>query len=146
MSDKEEVSEEEITDADYYLPVANVSRIMKTRLPPQGKVAKEAKEAVQECVTEFICFITSEYPFSFNYYNIFFSLILFIANDRCVQEKRKTINGDDILWAMTNLGFDRYIEPLKIYLQKYREVFKKFYIFLSFRHLNQIEDKEEWME
>lgn len=73
MSDKEEASEEEITDADYYLPVANVSRIMKTRLPPQGKVAKEAKEAVQECVTEFICFITSEYLFLFIYTTFIFS-------------------------------------------------------------------------
>ena len=44
------------------------------------------------------------------------------ANDRCIQEKRKTVTGDDILYAMTTLGFDAYIEPLKLYLQKYREV------------------------
>jgi hypothetical protein len=37
-------------------------------------------------------------------------------------EKRKTINGEDILFAMTTLGFDNYVEPLKLYLQKYREV------------------------
>ena len=37
------------------------------------------------------------------------------------QEKRKTINGDDLLWAMSTLGFDKYVEPLKIYLAKYRE-------------------------
>lgn len=37
-------------------------------------------------------------------------------------EKRKTINGEDILFAMTSLGFDNYVEPLKLYLQKYREV------------------------
>jgi hypothetical protein len=58
----------------------------------------------QECCTEFIGFITSE------------------ASDRCHQEKRKTINGEDILWAMQSLGFDHYIEPLKMYLQAYREV------------------------
>lgn len=39
-------------------------------------------------------------------------------------EKRKTINGEDILFAMTTLGFDNYVEPLKLYLQKYREVTK----------------------
>lgn len=68
-------------------------------------------------------------------------------------EKRKTINGEDILFAMTTLGlfnyeitflllvfivffycsvifnslftgFDNYVEPLKIYLQKYREATK----------------------
>ena len=38
-----------------------------------------------------------------------------------MQEKRKTINGDDLLWAMSTLGFDKYVEPLKLYLSKYRE-------------------------
>lgn len=60
----------------------------------------------QECVSEFICFITSE------------------ASDKCQQEKRKTINGEDILWAMSTLGFDKYVDPLKIYLAKYRESVK----------------------
>ena len=44
------------------------------------------------------------------------------ASERCHQEKRKTINGEDILFAMSTLGFDSYVEPLKMYLQKYREV------------------------
>lgn len=41
-----------------------------------------------------------------------------------MQEKRKTINGDDLLWAMSTLGFDKYVEPLKIYLSKYREAIR----------------------
>lgn len=45
-----------------------------------------------------------------------------LASDRCQQEKRKTINGEDILWAMQSLGFENYTEALKIYLAKYREV------------------------
>ncbi|CAG0893033.1 unnamed protein product [Darwinula stevensoni] len=69
-------------------------------------IAKDARECVQECVSEFISFITSE------------------ASDRCHQEKRKTINGEDILFAMSTLGFDNYVEPLKLYLQKYREAMK----------------------
>ena len=44
------------------------------------------------------------------------------ASDKCQREKRKTINGDDLLWAMQTLGFEEYIEPLKVYLAKYREV------------------------
>lgn len=72
------------------------------------QIAKDARECVQECVSEFISFITSE------------------ASDRCFQEKRKTINGEDILYAMSNLGFDNYVEPLKLYLQKYREVIQIF--------------------
>lgn len=44
------------------------------------------------------------------------------ASDKCQREKRKTINGDDLLWAMTTLGFEEYVEPLKFYLTRYREV------------------------
>lgn len=42
---------------DSYIPVA---RIMKIALPDNAKIAKEAKECMQECVSEFISFITSE--------------------------------------------------------------------------------------
>lgn len=82
---------------------APVARIMKTALPENAKIAKEAKECMQECVSEFISFITSE------------------ASEKCHQEKRKTVNGEDILFAMTSLGFENYAEALKIYLSKYRE-------------------------
>eukprot|EP00955_Chlamydomonas_euryale_P113359 366212-Chlamydomonas_euryale.AAC.23 len=43
------------------------------------------------------------------------------ASDKCLKEKRKTINGDDLLCAMSTLGFEEYVEPLKLYLQKFRE-------------------------
>jgi nuclear transcription Y subunit beta len=46
---------------------APVARIMKMALPDNAKIAKEAKECMQECVSEFISFITSEgmrYPAS----------------------------------------------------------------------------------
>ncbi|XP_057330651.1 uncharacterized protein LOC130671002 [Microplitis mediator] len=95
-----------LREQDRFLPIANVAKIMKKAIPEAGKIAKDARECVQECVSEFISFITSE------------------ASDRCYMEKRKTINGEDILFAMTTLGFDNYVEPLKIYLQKYREATK----------------------
>lgn len=44
------------------------------------------------------------------------------ASEKCHQEKRKTVNGEDILFAMTSLGFENYSEALKIYLSKYRDV------------------------
>ena len=44
------------------------------------------------------------------------------ASEKCHQEKRKTVNGEDILFAMTSLGFENYAEALKIYLSKYRDV------------------------
>jgi nuclear transcription Y subunit beta len=52
-------------EQDRYLPIANISRIMKKALPPNAKIAKDAKETVQECVSEFVSFITSEYPQSY---------------------------------------------------------------------------------
>lgn len=50
-----------VREQDRYLPIANISRIMKKALPANGKIAKDAKDTVQECVSEFISFITSEY-------------------------------------------------------------------------------------
>ena len=32
--------------------------------------------------------------------------------------------GDDLLYAMGTLGFEKYVEPLKAYLSKYRESIK----------------------
>lgn len=93
----------EVKEQDRWLPIANVARIMKLALPENAKIAKEAKECMQECVSEFISFITSE------------------ASEKCQQEKRKTVNGEDILFAMTSLGFENYAEALKIYLTRYRE-------------------------
>lgn len=49
-------------------------------------------------------------------------MCVYRASDKCQKEKRKTINGDDLLWAMATLGFEDYIEPLKVYLARYREV------------------------
>ena len=93
-------------EQDRFLPIANIARIMKRALPANAKVAKDAKETVQECVSEFISFITSE------------------ASDKCAREKRKTVNGDDLLWALSTLGFECYVEPLKAYLAKFREAEK----------------------
>jgi nuclear transcription Y subunit beta len=98
-----------------------VARIMKIALPDNAKIAKEAKECMQECVSEFISFITSEgmlYYSTVKYYLLIYS----IAAEKCQHEKRKTVNGEDILFAMTSLGFENYGEALKIYLARYREV------------------------
>lgn len=58
----------------------------------------------------------------------FLVVLMSRASDKCQREKRKTINGDDLLWAMATLGFEDYIEPLKIYLTRYREVCSGFTI------------------
>jgi len=92
-----------VREQDRFMPIANVIRIMRKVLPTHAKISDDAKETIQECVSEYISFITSE------------------ANDRCQKEQRKTITAEDVLWAMSKLGFDDYVEPLTIYLQKYRD-------------------------
>ncbi len=49
-----------IREQDRLLPIANVARIMKQAVPTNAKIAKEAKDTVQACVSEFISFVTSE--------------------------------------------------------------------------------------
>ncbi|PWN34958.1 histone-fold-containing protein, partial [Meira miltonrushii] len=84
------------------LPISNISRLMKKALPRQAKVSSSAKDLIQACCIEFISFLTSE------------------ANDRCLAEKRKTINGDDILFSMKSLGFEEYEVVCRIWLSRYR--------------------------
>ncbi|OMO76958.1 Transcription factor, CBFA/NFYB, DNA topoisomerase [Corchorus capsularis] len=93
-----------VREQDRFMPIANVIRIMRKILPPHAKISDDAKETIQECVSEYISFITGE------------------ANERCQREQRKTITAEDVLWAMSKLGFDDYIEPLTLYLHRYREL------------------------
>ncbi|XP_031479840.1 nuclear transcription factor Y subunit B-1-like [Nymphaea colorata] len=93
-----------VREQDRFMPIANVIRIMRRILPSHAKISDDAKETIQECVSEYISFVTSE------------------ANERCQREQRKTITADDVLWAMRKLGFDDYVEPLSVYLQKFREM------------------------
>lgn len=76
---------------------------MKKILPANAKISKEAKETIQECASEFISFVTVE------------------ASDKCHKENRKTVNGDDICWALGSLGLDDHAEAAGKYLYKFRE-------------------------
>ncbi|KAG8529800.1 uncharacterized protein KY384_005281 [Bacidia gigantensis] len=76
---------------------------MSQVLPHEAKISKEAKEAMQECATEFISFVTSE------------------AAEIGDSQKRKTIAGNDVLEAIDVLGFEHYAKALKPYLNRYYE-------------------------
>lgn len=91
-------------DPSATLPIANITRLMKTCLPSQAKISSQARDAILECVIEMIGFVTSE------------------ANAKSSQEKRKTVNGDDVLFAFHNLGFDNYAQVLTVFLTRYRDV------------------------
>ncbi|PIN01443.1 CCAAT-binding factor, subunit A (HAP3) [Handroanthus impetiginosus] len=97
-------SKDMIKEQERLLPIANVGRIMKQILPQNAKISKEAKETMQECASEFIAFVTGE------------------ASEKCRKERRKTVNGDDVCWALGTLGFDEYAGSLKRYLDRYREI------------------------
>lgn len=92
-----------VREQDNYPPIANVIRIMRRILPPHAKISEEAKEIVQESVSEFIGFVTAE------------------ANERCRMEQRRTVTANDLILAMDRLGFDDYVGPLSRYLSRYRK-------------------------
>ncbi|KAK8615106.1 hypothetical protein V6N13_068891 [Hibiscus sabdariffa] len=92
-----------VREQDRFMPIANVIRIMRRVLPPYAKISDDAKESILECISEFISFITGE------------------ANEHCRVELRKTVTAEDMFFAMENLGFDNYVDPLTIFLNRYRE-------------------------
>ncbi|KAL3503630.1 hypothetical protein ACH5RR_038079 [Cinchona calisaya] len=90
-------------DLNLLVPIANILRIMKRGLPSNAKVSEDAKSILHECVSEYICFIASE------------------ANERCHCELRKTITAEDILYTHAKLGFEDYVSPFTLYMNKYRQ-------------------------
>ena len=96
-----------LADQERFLPIANINRIMKNALPSDTKISKEARECVQECVSEFIAFITCE------------------SCEITQVEKRKTINGEDVIKAMENLNFVQYLDLVEFYNKRYKDILKK---------------------
>jgi hypothetical protein len=62
---------------------------MKTALPENAKIAKEAKECMQECVSEFISFITSEGLFRSVAPSPLFALLIVLSQLRRSVTKRR---------------------------------------------------------
>ena len=97
---------------------------MKAAVPPTAKIAKDAKECVQECVSEVrLLFLLRTHPHPNRIEPTqFISFITSEAAEKCHLEKRKTIGGEDILAAMASLGFEDYVECLRVHLAKLRQV------------------------
>lgn len=94
-----------IRDQDRLLPLTNVVRVMKQALPENAKISKEAKVLMQDCVSEFIGFVTDE------------------SCEVLKKGKRKTITCEDLVTAVYTAGFTPYHE----YLETYRLEFQEFY-------------------
>ncbi|EGZ06418.1 hypothetical protein PHYSODRAFT_367869, partial [Phytophthora sojae] len=92
-----------------YLPTKNISKIMYRALPASDtiSISDDAVTFMQECVTEFLLYFTSE------------------ARDRSIMENRRTkkgvglsISGENVVEGMENLGFTSYARMLAGYNEK----------------------------
>ena len=96
-----------LREQDRLLPIANIARRMSAALPPGVKISRQAKVLMQEAVTEFICFITSE------------------ANDLCLLDQSKAVRSKHLLWALEKLGeLQSSARPLLLY-HMYARVFAR---------------------
>ena len=88
---------------DLNLPNAVVSRIIKEALPPSVKVSKEAQAAVAKAASVFVLYATS------------------CANNVALKHHRKTIHGGDVVKAMEDMEFDKFIKPLENSLENWKD-------------------------
>ena len=99
-----------LREQDRLLPMANIARLMSMELPADAKISRDAKILMQELVTEFICFFTSE------------------ANDLSLQNERKTIAKEDIYASIETLG--ARVQPWCVWLLARPQVFA-LYVFTA---------------
>ena len=90
-------------EAEFGLPLASITRIVKSRLPEGVQVGKEAKLAFSKASGIFVLYLVS------------------CALDICKESKRSTISAADIFAALEEVEFDEYKDPLRDYLNKYPE-------------------------
>ncbi|XP_034946768.1 DNA polymerase epsilon subunit 3 [Chelonus insularis] len=88
---------------DLNLPNAVVTRIIKEALPDGVTVGKEARVAVAKAASIFILYLTTS------------------ANTLAKKANRKTITGQDVLQAMEEIEFDRFINPLNEALSNFKK-------------------------
>jgi histone H3/H4 len=78
--------------------------IMKKSIPiPNVEISRDLKGVVDKCACEFIGNITC------------------LAEDICILENRNEVTGEDISFALKNLGMENYSDAINIYLTKYRD-------------------------
>ncbi|AWP01072.1 putative DNA polymerase epsilon subunit 3-like [Scophthalmus maximus] len=80
---------------DLNLPNAVITRIIKEALPDGVNVSKEARRAISQAASVFVLYATS------------------CANNFAMKAKRKTLNAGDVMSAMEEMEFERFLEPLR---------------------------------
>ncbi|PSN33485.1 DNA polymerase epsilon subunit 3 [Blattella germanica] len=91
---------------DLNLPNAVVTRIIKEALPDGINVAKEARTAFAKSASVFILYLTSA------------------ANMEASSNNRKTISAADVLQALRNVEYTRFLEPLQDSLECFKKMQK----------------------
>jgi len=88
---------------DLNLPNTVITRIIKEALPDGVNVSKDARIAISKAASVFVLYAAS------------------CANNFALQHKRKTISGKDVLDAMEEMEFDKFVDPLKASLEAYKK-------------------------
>ncbi|KAM4604527.1 DNA polymerase epsilon subunit 3 [Discoglossus pictus] len=91
---------------DLNLPNTVITRIVKEALPDGVNISKEARSAISRAASVFVLYATS------------------CANNFAMKGKRKTLNATDVLAAMEEMEFQRFLSPLKESLEAYRRDLK----------------------
>ncbi|XP_059755981.1 DNA polymerase epsilon subunit 3-like [Balaenoptera ricei] len=87
---------------DLNLPNAVITRIIKEALPDGVSISKEARSAISRAASVFVLYATS------------------CANNFAMKGKRKTLNASDVLSALEEMEFQRFVTPLKEAPEAYR--------------------------
>jgi len=80
-----------LREPDRLLPAANVGRIMARALPDGYKISKCARQLMQECTSEAICFVTSE------------------VIERCQQRQQRIMTAADFISAARDLDLAEFV-------------------------------------
>ncbi|XP_060769286.1 DNA polymerase epsilon subunit 3 [Neoarius graeffei] len=88
---------------DLNLPNAVITRIIKEALPDGVNVSKEARRAISQAASVFVLYATS------------------CANSFAMKAKRKTLNAGDVMSAMEEMEFERFLPPLREALEAYKK-------------------------
>lgn len=80
---------------DLNLPVAVVNRIVRDALPSNVKVSREANAAIAKAASVFVLYATS------------------CTNNVATKSHRKTLQGSDVVQAITDMEFDKFVKPLE---------------------------------
>lgn len=89
---------------DLNLPQTVVARIVKEALPEGVSISKEARTGLAKAASVFVLYVTS-------------------ATTNIVKnKKRKALTGQDVLDAMRDIEFDKFVAPLTEALEHYKQM------------------------